>query len=371
MTKSIAAIRTKFLALKPVMDERLTRLWAGAEADAIGDGGITIVAEATGMSRTTIRAGRNELRQGVTPSDVIRVRRAGAGRPSIEATVPGVVDALERLIKPVTRGDLASPLRWTTKSTTRLSMELARRRFPASPQTVGQLLHARGYRLRGAIQPLHGVARLDRDKQFAFINEQAKAFQAHGLPVIAVATENKHLAEDELDRIRNVGGSVLWSRAGDHHAPALASRAVTEWWDCMEKRTYPEAKALLIIVDGAGTRMASRQWKTELQPLVDRTGLVVSISHLPPGTSKWSKIEHRLICHVIEHWRGHPPVDHETVVHLIGKVGIGPGLATKVKRDARERSAHLVESVRRGLIDGPRRQGPWNYLLVPHRGPAT
>lgn len=346
MTAPIAAIRTKFLALKPVMNERLTRLWAGAEADAIGDGGITIVAEATGMSRTTIRAGRNELRRGVTPHDVVRVRRAGAGRRPIEDKVPGVADALERLIEPVTRGERTSPLRWTTKSTIRLAMELARRRFPISPQKVGQLLHARGYRLQGANKPVHA----DRDKQFAFINEQVEAFLARGLPVIAVATEDKQLAEDT-------------GPGRDHGTRAIASHAVIEWWDRMGQRTYPDAKALLVVVDGAGAGMASRRWKTELQPLVDRTGLVVSVSHLPPGTSKWNQIEHRLVSHVIENWRGHPVVDHETVVHLIGKARIGA--RSKVKRHA----PHVDDVRGRLLPGGARRHGPWNYLVAPRRDP--
>jgi transposase len=178
MASSVDIVRAKFMALKPVMDERMVRLWAGAEADALGSGGIAIVERATGMSRTTIRTGRDELREGVDPGDVVYERRAGGGRPSIEQTNPGIIQALESLVDPVTRGDPESPLRWTSKSTRRLAAELGEQGFQLSPQKVGQLLHASGYSLQSTKKTLEGTSHPDRNEQFEFINERVDGF--HG-----------------------------------------------------------------------------------------------------------------------------------------------------------------------------------------------
>ena len=181
-------VRGKFVALRPVMDERLTRLWAGAEADALGDGGIAIVERATGLSRTTIRTGRDELRAGVTADDVVGVRRAGGGRARIEETSPGIVEALETLVDPVTRGDPESPLRWTSKSTRKLAAELSTQGFAVSPQKVGQLLSASGYSLQATQKTLEGSSHPDRNEQFEFINDRVDAFHGRGAPVISVDT---------------------------------------------------------------------------------------------------------------------------------------------------------------------------------------
>jgi hypothetical protein len=174
------SIRTKFVSLKPVMDERMTRLLAGAEAEALGPGGIAIVEAATGMSRTTIRVGRDELRGGVDPSDVVRVRRAGGGRPTIEDTQPGLVEALEGLVDPVTRGDPESALRWTSKSTRKLGAELGTQGYKLSPQKVGQLLRVSGYSMQSTQKTLEGTAHPDRNAQFEFINDRVEAFHARG-----------------------------------------------------------------------------------------------------------------------------------------------------------------------------------------------
>jgi Rhodopirellula transposase DDE domain len=178
------------------MDERLTRLWAGAEAEALGEGGISIVEEATGMSRTTIRVGRSELRAGVDRADVVNVRRAGGGRPSIETMSPDIIGALESLVDPVTRGDPESPLRWTSKSTRKLAAELGEQGYKVSPQKVGQLLHASGYSLQANEKKLEGTAHPDRNEQFEFINNRVEAFQSRGAPVISVDTKKKELVGD-------------------------------------------------------------------------------------------------------------------------------------------------------------------------------
>ena len=396
-------IRTKFNSLRPVLDERVARLWAGAEAEAIGDGGIAIVEEATGMSRTTIRAGRDELRAGVDASDVVRVRRAGGGRPSVSEKQPEIVAALEALVDPVTRGDPESPLRWTSKSTRKLAEELGRKGFTVSPQTVGVLLHNSGYSLQATHKTLEGASHPDRNEQFETINARVEAFQARGAPVISVDTKKKELVGDFKnagcewqpqgqpvpvrvhDFIDDALGKVIpygvydvtrntgWVNVGiDHDTPAFAVESIARWWQLMGKRTYPSAAELLITADGGGSNASrSRLWKRELQAFADRTGIAVSVSHFPPGTSKWNKIEHRLFCHITENWRGRPLVDHETIVQLIGSVRTTTGLTVTAKLDKRQYPTGIkVSDADMGalLITHEEFHGEWNYTLHPRRG---
>jgi hypothetical protein len=400
MTTDVEMIRTKFESLKPVMNERMTRLWAGAEADALGNGGIAIVEEATGMSRTTIRAGRDELRDGVDPSDVINVRQGGGGRPAIEELQPQIVSALEGLVDPVTRGDPESPLRWTSKSTRKLAAELGEQGFKVSPQKVGQLLHASGYSLQANQKTLEGSSHPDRNEQFEYINARVEAFQARGAPVISVDTKKKELVgdfhnrgrewkpqgqpekvrvhdfiDDDLGKVipygvydlaRNTG----WVNVGiDHDTPEFAVESISRWWRQMGKRAYPEAKELLITADGGGSNSArSRLWKVELQRLADRSGMSVSVSHFPPGTSKWNKIEHRLFCHITENWRGRPLIDHETVVQLIGSVRTSTGLTVKARLDVASYATGIkVTDAEMSDLSMTLDQfhGEWNYTLHP------
>jgi hypothetical protein len=396
-------IRTKFTALRPVMDERLTRLWAGAEADALGDGGIAIVERATGLSRTTIRAGRDELRAGVTPDEVVLVRRAGGGRPRLEETTPGLVEALETLVDPVTRGDPESPLRWTAKSTRTLATELTAQGYPVSPQKVGQLLATSGYSLQAAQKTIEGTSHPDRNEQFEFINDRVDGFHGRGAPVISVDTKKKELVgafknagrewqpsgepvpvrvhdfvDDTLGKVipygvYDVGRNTGWVNVGiDHDTPAFAVESIARWWRYMGKQTYPDAHELLITADAGGSNSArSRLWKMELQHLADRTGLAISVSHFPPGTSKWNKIEHRLFCHITENWRGRPLLDHETVVQLIGNVRTTTGLTVKAKLDTHEYPTGVrvpdaeMETLR---ITQATFHGEWNYTIHPRRG---
>jgi hypothetical protein len=369
MAIPITLIRAKFLALKPVMDERLTRLWAGAEAEAIGAGGIALVAAATGMSRTTIRAGRDELRKGVAACDVVKVRRAGAGRPSIEDRTPGIIDALEHLLEPATHGDRESPLRWTAKSTRKLSAELGRLGFSISPQKVAQLLHASGYRLQGLDRPVEGASHALRGQQLELINARVQGFQARGAPAIAVDTRKQLASEVEHDgrawRRENapvpahdahdrepgkLGAPGMPEVAHDHDTPVFAVRAIAEWWAHMAGPACGDAAELLVIADAGGGHGAQAQrWKTELQLFADRTGLTIGVSHFPPGTSKWTRIEHRLLCHVTESWCGRPLIDRETVVQLIGGARPAAGSGAPASPDARGLPAE------------------WNYTLHPRR----
>ena len=393
-------IRTKFDALRSVMDERVTRLWAGAEADALGDGGIAIVARATGLSRTTIRTGRDELRAGASADEVVWVRRPGGGRPRIETETPEILDVLEALVDPVTRGDPASPLRWTSKSTRKLAEELGAQGYALSPQKVGQLLHARGYSLQATQKTIEGTSHPDRNEQFEYINACVETFHTRGAPVISVDTKKKELVgpyanggrewqphgtpervrvhefiDDTLGKVIPYGVYALaqntgWVNVGiDHDTPAFAVESIARWWRSMGKQTYPSATELLITADAGGSNSArSRAWKVELQRFADRSGLTVSVSHFPPGTSKWNKIEHRLFCHITENWRGRPLVDHETVVQLIGSVRTSTGLTVKARLDRRRYPAGVkvpdaeMESICLTPADF---HGEWNYTIHP------
>ena len=282
-----AAVRTKFLALRPVLDERLSRLWAGAEAEALGDGGIAIVERATGLSRTTIRAGRDELRAGVSVEDVVLVRRAGGGRPRIEDTTPEIVAVLESLVDPVTRGDPESPLRWTSKSTRKLATELTAQGYAVSAQKVGQLLTASGYSLQATQKTIEGTDHPDRDEQFAFINERVDLCHGRGAPVISVDTKKKELVgafanggrewqpsgdpvpvrvHDFLDPtlgkaipygVYDLAQNTGWVSVGiDHDTPAFAVESIARWWRYMGRKTYPDARELLITADAGGSNSA-------------------------------------------------------------------------------------------------------------------
>jgi hypothetical protein len=393
-------IRTKFKALEPVMDERLKRLWAGAEADAYGDGGIAAVERATGMSRTTIRGGRDELRAGARVEDVVHVRRPGGGRPRLEETSPQLVEALESLVDPVTRGDPESPLRWTSKSTRKLASELLAQGLRVSPQKVGQLLYAAGYSLQATHKTTEGSSHPDRNAQFEFINERVEQHHARGAPVISVDTKKKELVgdfsnagrewqpagepvavrvHDFIDKdlgkaipygVYDLASNAAWVSVGvDHDTPEFAVESIARWWRYMGKKTYPEATELLITADGGGSNgYRARLWKLELQRLADRTGLTIGVSHFPPGTSKWNKIEHRLFCHITENWRGRPLVDHETIVQLIGSVRTTTGLRVKAKLDTRTYATGIEvpddEMDDLDIVRDPF-HGEWNYTLRP------
>lgn len=398
-------VRRKFEALTAVMDERMRRLWAGAEAE-FGDGGIAVVERATGMSRTTIRAGRDELRNGVSVEDVVNVRRPGGGRPSIEEENPELVVALESLVDPVTRGDPMSPLRWTSKSTRKLAEELGERGYELSPQKVGQLLRASGYSLQATNKTVEGSAHPDRNAQFEFINERVDAHHASGAPVISVDTKKKELVgdfknagrewqpqgepvpvrvHDFIDKkmgkaipygVYDVGLNNAWVSVGvDHDTPEFAVESISRWWRHMGKKAYPNATNLLITADGGGSNgYRSRLWKLELQRFADRTGLTIGVSHFPPGTSKWNKIEHRLFCHITENWRGRPLVDHETIVQLIGGVRTTKGLFVKAKIDTQTYQTGI--SVRDSEMDDlnivrDAFHGDWNYTIIPSGTPIA
>jgi hypothetical protein len=395
-----ASIRTKFLALRPVLDERLSRLWAGAEAEALGDGGIAIVERATGLSRTTIRAGRDELRAGVSVEDVVLVRRAGGGRPRIEDTTPEIVAVLESLVDPVTRGDPESPLRWTSKSTRHLAQALSEQDYPVSHETVAQLLRVLGYSLQGTAKTLEGAQHPDRNSQFEYINRLTKQFLQEGWPVISVDTKKKELVgpyqragrewqpqgkpekvlvHDFIDPklgkaipygVYDVGQDLGWVNVGlDHDTAAFAAESIRRWWRSMGSALYPGAQCLLICADGGGSNgYRSRLWKVELQRLATKTGLEITACHLPPGTSKWNKIEHRLFSHITMNWRGRPLVSHDVVVNLIGTTKTQSGLRVRARLDKRKypTGVEISDDIMNALNLKPHPfHGEWNYTIAP------
>lgn len=390
----------KFEGLAPHLNERARRIWAGIEAKALGRSGIAIVERATGMSRTTIRRGRDEFLSGASFDRPDEIRAPGAGRPRLEEADPELLVALESLVEPVTRGDPESPLRWTTKSTRKLAAELGKQGFRVSQQKVGQLLHVLDYSLCATRKTVEGEQNPDRNAQFEHINARIEAHQARGMPVISVDTKKKELVGNFKnggqewqpkghpvgvlvhDFPSDAGGKAIpygvydltdnaaWVNVGvDHDTAEFAVASIGRWWTYMGRKAYPDEKELLITADAGGSNgYRSRLWKAELQLLADRTGLTIGVSHFPPGTSKWNKIEHRLFCHITENWRGRPLLDHETVVKLIGSVRTTTGLSVKARIDKRKYPIGI--EVGNQEMDGIRItpqpfHGDWNYTIHP------
>ncbi|MGQ0571161.1 MAG: ISAzo13 family transposase [Armatimonadota bacterium] len=397
---SEAEIQTKWMALSPVMDERMRRLWAGVEAEAHGDGGLAAVERATGMSRTTIRAGRDEVHAGASREDVVHTRRPGGGRPRLEQNNPRLIEDLEALVEPVTRGDPESPLRWTSKSTRKLSEELAVQGHQVSPQKVGQLLHAQGYSLQGTQKTIEGADHPDRNGQFEYINDRVDDALGRGTPAISVDTKKKELVGDFKNAGRewrpegkpvpvrvhdfpddavgkaipygvyDIGRNLGWVNVGtDHDTPEFAVESIRRWWRSMGRRIYEDAQELLITADAGGSNgYRLRLWKTELQRFADEARLRITVCHFPPGTSKWNKIEHRMFSHITLNWRGHPLVDYETVVNLIGSTRTTAGLRVKATLDTNTYPTGIEvtkEDIDELHILHHAYHGDWNYTFIP------
>ncbi len=358
-----ATLVGKYAAVAPVLDERSRRVWAATESLAIGYGGDSVVSAATGLARLTIRRGRQELARGGPATD--RQRRAGAGRPSLQHAQPGLRDALEALVDPLSRGDPLSPLRWTCKSRAKLAAALTQQGWRVSSTTVGRLLNQLGYRLQSPRKRLEGTTHPDRNAQFEYLNATADCFLQHQQPVISVDTKEKEL----VGNVRNVGrewqptgrpeavrvhdfpadscGKAIpygvydmarneaWVSVGqDHDTPAFAVASIRHWWQSLGRRAYPEATDLCITADAGGSNgYRSRAWKVELQQFADEARLGIHVSHVPPGTSKWNKIEHRLLCHITEHWRGTALQTFETIVDRIGTTRTAAGLRVHAQLD--------------------------------------
>jgi hypothetical protein len=399
-------IQRRFRSLSPFLDERMRRLVAAAESEAIGYGGVSAVARATGVSRRAITEGIKELSRRKRARSMTlaqsRIRRKGAGRKRTADKDATLLEDLDRLVDPATRGDPESPLRWTCKSVRRLAEELQREGHAVSYQTVAELLHAMDYSLQANQKTLEGSQHADRDEQFEHINRKAQRYLKQGQPVISVDTKKKELVGDfknagrewqakgdpepvrvhdfeirEPDKgkvapygVYDLGRNVGWVSVGvDHDTAAFAVESIRRWWRWMGRPSYPKATRLLITADSGGSNGARvRLWKWELQQLADETGLEVAVCHFPPGTSKWNKIEHRLFSFISQNWRGKPLISHEVIINLIAATTSKTGLSVKSDLDPNIYPAGVKVSdqqmaelrLRRGTF-----HGDWNYSLLP------
>ncbi len=382
------------------MDERARRLWAGTEAGAIGWGGVAAVARATGMAISTVRKGRDEARRGATPEDVVKVRRSAGKRP-YEVEHPEVWPALEKLVDPITRGDPESPLRWTCKSTHTLSAELFMRHgFRLSHKTVSKLLRDHGYSLQAPNKSVEGAQHPDRNAQFEHINAKAQDCVERRVPVISVDTKKKELVgnfknggrewqptgEPDLVDVHDfpsdaVGKAIPYgvydlaandgfvSVGVDHDTPVFAVTSIEAWWNRVGAKRYPEAREIFITADAGGSNSyRSHVWKHQLQRVADKLDLAIHVSHFPPGTSKWNKVEHRLFSFISINWRGRPLRTYETVISLIGNTTNRAGLVVRARLDRRRYPTGKKISkkeLRELRIERDDFHGDWNYVIRP------
>lgn len=393
-----ATIVAKFAAVAGVLNERQRRIWAAVESRAIGYGGDALVSSATGIARVTICNGRRELDGGIDIGK--RVRAPGAGRPPLEQTQPGITAALERLVAPLTRGDPESPLRWTCKSKAKLAATMTKSGWTISATMVGRLLNDLGYSLKSVRKNIEGKQHPDRNAQFEYINATADEFLTRGSPVISVDTKKKELVgnfknggqewqpasapeqalvhdfpNDAVGKaipygVYDMARNEAYVSVGcDHDTPTFAVASIRRWWMTMGRRAYPDTKELFITADGGGSNgYRNRAWKVELQNLADEFGLRVTVSHFPPGTSKWNKIEHRLFCHITANWRGRPLRTFETVVQLIGSTRTDSGLRVKAKLDTAQYPTGVKVSdsqMEELALHAHAFHGEWNYQLCP------
>ena len=397
-----ALIAARHKGMAGFLDERQRRLHAAVETKALGQGGVKRVSEATGVARGSILAGIKELDrpESVAAGGPRRVRRVGGGRKSVAECDPGLREALDRLVEPEARGDPMSPLRWTCKSLMQLARELARQGHPVSQVTVGTLLKEAGYSLQGNRQTLEGAGHPDRNAQFEFINAKAREAMSAGQPLISVDTKKKELVgryqnggkewmpqgqpeavkvhdfvDQELGRANpygfyDVADNSAWVSVGtDHDTASFAVETIRRWWLCMGRSTYPAATELMITADGGGSNGSRvRLWKLEWQRLADELAMPVRVSHFPPGTSKWNKIEHRLFSHISLNWRGQPLVSHEVIVALIAATTTRAGLKVRAAIDGTlyPKGVKVSDTELDAIQITPDTfHGEWNYVISP------
>ena len=399
-------LAAKFAVLLPQLDERQRRLLLGAEAIALGRGGVTAVAAAAGVSRPTVTRGVAEAKAGAPgPAAQGRVRRPGGGRKPLTETDPGILAALDALVDPVTRGDPMSPLRWTTKSTRNLAEALTAAGHRVSHVGVGELLHSQDYSLQGNSKSVEGKQHPDRDAQFGHINSLAKRYLKAGDPVISVDSKKKELVgetpgyknngrdwqpqgnpvkvgvHDFPDKdmpkavpygIYDLSANTGWVSVGsDGDTAAFAVATLRRWWAQVGQVAYPRAKRLMISADAGGSNgYRVRLWKTELAQLATETGLAITVCHYPPGTSKWNKIEHRLFSAITSNWRGRPLSSYQVVVDLIGATTTRTGLTVHAEADANTYPKGIKISDAQMAAIAPQLKpntfhGEWNYTVRP------
>jgi len=396
-----AAIRQRFEGLASSLDERQRRLWAAAEANAWGYGGITLVSRSTGISRRAIHVGLRELQADLAVQSIgNRVRQRGAGRKPLTAKQPGLLAALDALVEPTSRGDPESPLRWTCKSVRRLAVELQRQGFTIGRQKVAELLKELGYSLQANRKTREGSQHPDRNAQFEYIAGQVRQLQKRGQPVISVDTKKKELVgnfknigtewcpqgkppevnvHDFMDKklgkaipygVYDLTANAGWVSVGtDHDTADFAVATIRRWWHKMGRPRYRQATELLITADGGGSNSSrNRRWKVALQDLADELKLSIRVCHFPPGTSKWNKIEHCLFSQIAINWRGQPLTSHEVIVQLIAKTKTDTGLRVRAALDKNNYPTGIkVTKGALALVNlrPARFHGEWNYTIRP------
>jgi hypothetical protein len=400
----VEQVRRKYESLDNMMDERMRRQWAATEALAVGRGGVSAVAVATGLARNTVMAGMREVKHRRRyPSTKLsdRIRSAGGGRKPLTQTDPGLERTLLALLEPATRGHPESPLRWTCKSTSKLAEELQRQHHPVTDRTVARLLKNAGYSLQSNRKTREGSSHRDRDAQFEYISRQVLACQKEFQPVVSIDTKKKELVGEfynagrewrpkgdpvevkvhdfpdkklgkaipygVYDLLNNEG----WVSVGiDHDTAEFAAASIRRWWQTMGAQRFPRASKLLITADGGGSNSSrNRLWKVVLQALADELDLALQVCHFPPGTSKWNKIEHRLFCFITKNWRGRPLTTYRTVVNLIASTTTKTGLRVKAALDENNHQTGIEvsdEQLARVNITRAGFHGEWNYTISPN-----
>jgi hypothetical protein len=399
------AARRRYRQMAPVLNEQSRRRFVALEAQAFGRGGVSLMARISGLARSTIYSGLSDIRDNRLPPPG-RIRRPGGGRRKKTVSDATLLSDLKDLVEPVARGDPMQPLLWTTRSLRNLSKELANRGHRVCPTVVGQLLRGIGYSLQANRKTREGGQHIDRDAQFHYINDQAKSFLAANEPVISVDTKKKELvgnfknngrewrrvARPELVNIHDfidpklsravpygvydVHNNVGWVSVGtDHDTASFAVNAIRRWWRVMGKQRYPRAKRLLITADAGGSNgYRIRLWKVELQKLADRLRVPITVCHLPPGTSKWNKVEHRLFSFITVNWRGKPLRSYRTIVQLIAATTTVTGLKVRAELDQNKypKGVKVSEAQLAAVNLTPHSfHGDWNYTILPRPGKAS
>ena len=396
----IETVRKKFERLAGVLDERGRRVWAAVEAEALGYGGQSIVAKATGLSRTTLHHEGLEKAQDPPANHRVRIREAGGGRKKLTQQEPKLLSALEALVEPTARGDPESALRWTCRSTRQLAAALKAQGYRIGHQTVASLLDDLGYSLQGNQKTTEGSSHPDRGAQFKYIQRRVEEFRSRGQPVVSVDTKKKEHVGDfknngkewrpkgNPERVRvydfvdktlgkanpygvyDTTANVGWVSVGvDHDTAEFAVETLRRWWEKMGRSQYPAAAELLVTADGGGSNGARvRLWKVALQRLADQTGLRISVCHFPPGTSKWNKIEHRMFSYISLNWRGKPLISHEVIVNLIAGTTTRTGLRIQAELDTNVYPKGIQvtdKELEKVQIQKADFHGEWNYTILP------
>ncbi len=395
-------LAAKFEVIFPHLDERQRRLLMGAEARALGHGGIRLVARAARVREATVSLGVDELDSGAGPLG--RARRPGGGRKRAAELDPGLRPALLALVEPEERGDPVSPLRWTAKSTRALAAELTRQGHRVSADTVGDLLREEGFSLQGNAKTIEGKRHPDRDAQFRYISDQVREYQAARDPVVSVDAKKKELVgefknggrqwrpkgqparvstHDFPDRelgkaipygVYDLAANAGWVNVGtDHDTATFAVESIRRWWNAAGRGDYPQARRLLITADAGGSNgYRTRAWKTELAALAAQTGLEITVCHFPPGTSKWNKVEHRLFSHITLNWRGRPLTSHEVIVNSIAATTTRTGLTVRAELDPGSYPTGTeISDAQMAAVPLARHRfhGDWNYTIHPRPAP--